>query len=80
MRPFASSYSIDNFDHDNDMMVKLFGERPSPDQILEIAKDKGINYQRRDKDKSDNHAPLPNFILAFGMNIDLAGWLNNSKI
>ncbi len=62
------------------MPVKLFDERPSPDQILEIAKDKGLTYQRRDKDQSDNHAPLRNFSPASGMNIDLGGWLNNSKI
>lgn len=80
VRPFASSYSINNFDHDNDVLVKLFGERPSPDQILEIVRNKGLTYQRRDKEQSDNHATLRNFSPSSEMNIDLGGWLNNSKI
>ena len=50
VRPSTSSHSINNFDHERDLITELFGEKPSPDQVLEIAKDKGLTYQRRDKE------------------------------
>ena len=55
--PPTSAFSINNFENEDDMMVKLYGEKPSPERIMEIAKDKGLTYQRRDKDQSGNQIP-----------------------
>lgn len=49
VRPFTSSYSINNFGHEIDVLVKLFGEKPPSERVLEITKDKGLTYQRRNQ-------------------------------
>ena len=80
VRPFTSSHSINNFDHERDLMIELFGEKPSPDQVLEIAKDKGLTYQRRDKEQSHNQNPPRIFNPSPSLDIDLGAWLRNAKI
>ncbi len=78
--PPTSTFSINNFENENDMMVKLYGEKPSPEEIMEIAKDKGLTYQRRDKDQSGNQIPPQIFNLGSnsGLDVDLGSWFNNA--
>jgi len=49
---------------------------------MEIAKDKGLTYQRRDKDQSGNQIPprIFNPSSNSGLDIDLGNWFNNAKI
>lgn len=59
--PSTLSFSISNFDHEKDVMVELFGEKPCPKKFLQIAKDKCLTYQRRDKDQNGNQIPPRSF-------------------
>jgi len=63
-------------------LAKLYGEKPSPEKIMEIARDKGLTYQRRDKDQSGNQIPSRTFKpdLNSGLDVDLGSWFNNAKI
>lgn len=78
--PFASSYSINNFGQETDVLLKLFGEKPPPERILEIAKDKGLSYQRRNQNDNLVNSRDLNFRSASSMNIDLGSWFDNSKV
>ena len=84
VKNLQSSYSIITFDDKKDMISKLFGENPSSDQILEIARDKGLTYQWRNKAQCENQitpkVPNPGLNSNSGLNIYLGGWINNAKI
>ena len=54
----SSAFSINNLENEDDILGRLYGENPSTKKILEIARDKGLTYQRRDKDQSGNQIPL----------------------
>ena len=49
---------------------------------MEIAKDKGLTYQRRDKDQIGNQIPPRIFNPGSNsrLDIDLGSWFNNEKI
>jgi ribonuclease HI len=78
----SSAFSINNLENEDDILARLYGEKPSPEQILEIARDKGLTYQRRDKDQSGNQIPPRTFNpgLNSGLDVDLGSWFNNAKI
>jgi len=61
-------------------LVKLFSEEPPPERVLEITKDKGLTYHRRSQNDNQVNSRSLNPGLASGMNIDLGGWSNNSKV
>jgi hypothetical protein len=73
-----------------DKATKKYGPKPNPQQIAEMAKYKGITYQRngnKGHDKGQTSVPkvspsLPksNVPINAYLNIDLGGWLNNAKI
>lgn len=48
----TSSYTINNFSDEKDMITELYGENHSLEHILEIAKRRDFSYQRRNKDQS----------------------------
>lgn len=76
------AFSINNLESKDDILAKIYGEKPSLEQIMEIARDKGLTYQRRDKDHSGNQIPPRTFKpgLNFGLDVDLGSWFNNAKI
>lgn len=61
-------------------MVKLFSEEPPLEQVLEIAKDKGLTYQRRSQNDNQVNSRSLNPRSTSGMNIHLGVWFNNSKV
>jgi hypothetical protein len=73
-----------------DKATKKYGPKPTPQQIVEMAKYKGITYQRngnKGHDKGQTSFPkvspsLPksNIPINADLNIDLGGSLNNAKI
>ena len=70
-----SSYSVNNFE-ELDRITELYGEKPSSNQILEIAKDK-----ERARNKERNQNAHKTFTPPTSkLNIDLGGWINNAKI
>ena len=68
----------------------MFGPKPTPQQVAEMAKFKGITYQRNgNKSQDKNHANIPkiaptlpksNVYASSELNIDLGGWLSNAKM
>jgi hypothetical protein len=68
----------------------MFGPKPTPQQVAEMAKFKGITYQRNENKSQDkNQANIPkiaptlpksNVYASSELNIDLGGWLNNAKM
>lgn len=70
-----SSYSVNNFE-ELDRIIELYGEKPSSNQILEIAKDK-----ERARNKERNQNAHKTFTPPTSkLNIDLGGWINNAQI
>jgi hypothetical protein len=73
-----------------DRATKKYGPKPTPQQIAEMAKYKGITYQRNgNKGNDKGQASIPKVPPSFSkssepinvdLNIDLGGWLNNAKI
>ena len=67
-----------------DNVTKLYGHKPTNEQILEMARHKGIVYQRKGRDgasksqanfpKVTNPPPFTN------LSIDLGSWISNAKI
>ncbi len=78
----SSAFSINNLENEDDILARLYGEKPSPEQIVKIARDKGLTYQRRDKDQSGNQIPPRTFNpgVNSGLDVDLGSWFNNAKI
>ena len=73
-----------------DKVIEIYGPKPTPRQISEMAKYKGIAYQRRGFQNQDRpqtniskvHFPPKENILPSNtdLNIDLGGWINNAKL
>jgi hypothetical protein len=68
----------------------MFGPKPTPQQIAEMAKFKGITYQRngnKSQDKNQvnipkvaSNPPKSNVYASSELSIDLGGWLSNAKM
>jgi hypothetical protein len=73
-----------------DKVTKMFGPKPTPRQVAEMAKFRGITYQRNgNKNHSNNQANFPKVVqnppksdvyASSDLNIDLGGWLSNAKM
>jgi hypothetical protein len=72
-----------------DKATEKFGPKPTPQQVAEMAKYRGITYQRNGNRSQDRNqanipkiAPTPpksNVYASSDLNIDLGGWLSNAK-
>jgi hypothetical protein len=73
-----------------DKATEMFGPKPTPQQVAEMAKFRGITYQRNgNKNQSNNQENFPkvaqnppksNVYASSDLNIDLGGWLSNAKM
>ena len=73
-----------------DKETKKFGPKPTPQQVAEMARFRGITYQRNENNKQDRPQasvlgmpptpPKSNVYANSELNIDLGGWLNNAKM
>jgi hypothetical protein len=67
-----------------DNVTKLYGHKPANEQILEMAKHKGIVYQRKGREvasKSQTNFPKVTTPLPItDLSIDLGSWISNAKI
>jgi hypothetical protein len=67
-----------------DNVTKLYGHKPTNEHILEMAKLKGIVYQRKGRDgasKSQANFPkVTNPSSITNLSIDLGSWISNAKI
>jgi hypothetical protein len=73
-----------------DRATKKCGPKPTPQQVSEMAKYRGIKYQRNgniNQDRNQEHIPnvappppKPMVHTSSDLNIDLGGWLNNAKM
>jgi hypothetical protein len=73
-----------------DRVTEMFGPKPTPQQVAEMAKFKGITYQRNgNKSQEKNQANIPkvaptppksSMYASSELNIDLGGWLSNAKM
>jgi hypothetical protein len=71
-----------------DKATEKFGPKPTPQQVAEMAKYRGITYQRNgNKDKGQSSvpkvSPFPpksNVHINSDLNIDLGGWISNAKM
>jgi hypothetical protein len=80
--------SSGNFMNNVDKAIKKYGPKPTPQQVAEMAKYRGITYQRngnKSQDKGQTSIPKvspskSNVPINTDLNIDLGGWLNNAKM
>jgi hypothetical protein len=73
-----------------DKAMEKFGHKPTPQQIEEMAKYRGITYQRngnkgqyKGQSSVPKVSPFPpnsNMHVDSSLNIDLGGWLSNAKM
>jgi hypothetical protein len=67
-----------------DNVTKLYGHKPTNEQILEMARHKGIVYQRKGREgasKSQTNFPKVTTPLPItDLSIDLGSWISNAKI
>jgi hypothetical protein len=67
-----------------DNVTKLYGHKPTSEQILEMARHKGIVYKRKGReDASKSQANFPKVtspIPITDLSIDLGSWISNAKI
>jgi hypothetical protein len=66
-----------------DNVTKVFGEKPTPEQILEMARYKGVTYQRKgNENPTRTNQNIPKAITppTSELNIDLGGWVSNAKV
>jgi hypothetical protein len=66
-----------------DNVTKLFGEKPTPEQILEMARYKGVTYQRKGNEnptKTNQNIPKAITPPTSELSIDLGGWISNAKV
>jgi hypothetical protein len=73
-----------------DKATEKFGPKPTPQQVAEMARFRGITYQRNGNNKQDRPQasvlgmpptpPKSNVYANSELNIDLGGWLNNAKM
>ena len=67
-----------------DNVTKLYGHKPTNEQILEMARLKGIVYQRKRREAASK--PQTNFpkvttpLPITDLSIDLGSWISNAKI
>jgi ribonuclease HI len=68
----------------SDNVTKLYGHKPTNEQILEMARHKGIVYQRKGREttsKSQTNFPKVTTPLPItDLSIDLGSWISNAKI
>jgi hypothetical protein len=65
-----------------DNVTKLYGKKPTNEQILEMARHKGIVYQRKGKDGPNKYqTKFPKVItpLTTNLTVDLGNWISNAK-
>lgn len=75
----SSSFAINNFSDEKDLVTQAYGEKPSQEQILEIAKSKGYTYQRKGKERSQNKR-ITSDKYKSSLKIDCATWINSIKV
>jgi hypothetical protein len=69
-----------------DNVTKLYGHKPTNEQILEMARHRGIVYQRRGKEGTSNSQPnfpkvtTPTHTPIANLNVDLGSWISNAKV
>ena len=69
------------YNQEKDNATKIFGEKPTPEQIMQ--KSKRIIYQRKRNTiptMSDQHLPKAMIPPSSNLNIELGNWLSNAKI
>jgi hypothetical protein len=66
-----------------DNATRLFGKKPTTKQILEMARLKGVTYQRRGNDGANkSYQNIPKAItppIAY-LSVDLGNWISNAKV
>jgi hypothetical protein len=69
-----------------DNVTKLYGHKPTDEQILEMARHRGIVYQRRGKEATSNSQPnfpkvtTPTHTRIANLNVDLGSWISDAKV
>jgi hypothetical protein len=66
-----------------DNVTKLYGKKPTNEQILEMVRHKGIVYQRKGKDgpnKSQTNFPKVITPPIIDLTVDLGNWISNAKV
>jgi hypothetical protein len=64
-----------------DNVTRLYGEKPTPEQILEMARFKGVTYQKRRNDnKSYQNIPKTLTPPTADLSVDLGSWIANAKV
>jgi hypothetical protein len=64
-----------------DNVTRLYGENPTPEQILEMAKYKGVTYQRKENDKKSSQIiPKTSTPPDTDLSVDLGSWISNAKV
>jgi hypothetical protein len=66
-----------------DNATRLYGKKPTTEQILEMARHKGVTYQRRGNDntnKSYQKVPKPLTPPTTNLSVDLGSWISNAKV
>jgi hypothetical protein len=66
-----------------DNLTKFYGEKPTPEQILEMTKYKGVMHQRKGNDNSNkSYQNIPKAITTpnADLSIDLGSWISNAKV
>jgi len=62
-------------------VTRLYGEKPTPEQILEMEKYKGVTYQRKENDKKSSQiipkTPTPSDT---DLSVDSGSWISNAKV
>jgi hypothetical protein len=63
-------------------VTRLYGEKPTPEQILEMARYKGVTYQRKGNDNSSTQQQnIPKaFTPTEDLSLDLGNWISNAKV
>jgi hypothetical protein len=67
----------------SDDVIKLYGEKPTPEQILEMVRFKGVTYQWKGNGnpiKSYQNIPKAITPSTSELNIDLGGWISNFEV
>jgi hypothetical protein len=83
MQTIERSENSDNVIKSYDNVTKLYGEKPTPEQILEMARYKGVTYQwKGNENPTKSYQNIPKAITppTSELNIDLGGWMSNAKV
>lgn len=75
----SSTFAINTFDEENHPITQLYGDKPTQEHVLELAKSKGYTYQRKGKGQSHNKQ-VPSERYKSGLNMDWVAWINNIKM